>query len=189
VQWQDVDRLAPLWVDLSADLGVELVLEIDAGEVESIMVREIANITSLADFRSRFRFIDLDAFLDEHGISTVQELRAAFEYLLTEVRMKQPPAFDPDDPANRRRYELSAAILIRDALDVTGALRAAKLARAVLRRTAAFREEAEADFQTTSPYAVVVVFPIDSLDGTPFTEDELGAFFAAEDVIAIFVQP
>ena len=189
VQWQEVDRLAPLWVDLSVDLGVTLVLEIDAGEVESIMVREIANITSLADFKSRFSFLDLDAFLAEHGISNVQELRDRFDYLLTEVKLKQAPPFDPDDPANRRRYEVSAAILIRDTLDLGEALRAAKLVRAVLRRSAAYREAVEADFETSSPYAAVVVFPADALTGSGFTEAGLRSFFAAEDVVAIFVQP
>lgn len=189
VEWQDVDRLAPLWIDLSADIAVTLVLEIDAGEVESIIARDITGITSLNDFRSRFRFLDLDAFLEKHGITTVQELRDRFDYLIAEVKMKQPPAFDPNDPANRRRYDVSAAILIRDTLDVAGALRAAKLARAVLTRTTAYREEGEADFQTTSPYAPVVIFPQRSLQGTPFTEAGLRAFFAAEDVVAIFVQP
>ena len=189
VEWRDVDQLAPLWVDLSADITVTLVLEVDAGEVESIMVREIGSIASLADFKSRFRYLDLDAFLAEHGISTVQELRDRFDYLLTEVRLKQPPAFDPDDPANRQRFDVSAAILIRDTLDVSGALRAAKLARAVLKRGTAYREEATADFETTSPYAAVVIFPTASLQGTPFTEAGLRAFFAAEDVLAIFVQP
>lgn len=189
VQWEDVDRLTPLWVDVSADLSVTLVLEIDSGEVESILTTGIENITSLADFRSRFRFLDLDAYLQEHGISNVQQLRDRFELVLTEVRMRQPPVFDPNDPANRRRYAVGTAILIRDTLDVSEALRAAKLARAVLRRTTAYRESAEADFETTSPYTPVVIFPSAALQPSQFTEPQLRALFATEGIVAIFVQP
>ena len=187
VHWHDTDRTAPLWVDIAADLSVTVVLEIDAGEVESIIVREIERIASLADFRSRFRFLDLDAFLEEHDISTVADLRARFKYLLTEVRLRQSPPFDPDDPANQRRYELSTVVLIRDTLDVSEALRAAKLARAVLKSSAAYREQAEADMEVTSPYAPVVVFPAELLGDPPFDETGVRDFFAAEDVLAVFV--
>src|SRR4051812_33504656 len=35
------DLLAPLWVDLTAEIDLSLLLEIDGGEVESVVTREI----------------------------------------------------------------------------------------------------------------------------------------------------
>jgi hypothetical protein len=185
----DVDRLTPLWIDLSADFTVTLVLEIDSGEVESILVREIRGITSLADFRSRFRYLDLDAFLNEHGITSVAELRECFEYLLTEVRLREQPPFDPDDPANERRFTLSVAILVRDTIDVRESLRAAKLARAILTRTASVASGDEAELELTAPYAAVVVFPQAAVGPSGFAEADLRRFFAIEDVVALFIPP
>lgn len=143
------DPLAPLWIDLTADLSVTLVLEHETARVESIHVHE----------------------------------------LVTRVRLEPLPRFDPRDPANRHRFELGVAILIRDELDVGAALRAAKLARSVLRRTIAYREQAGADTALTSPYAPLVVFPAAALAGSRFTEPQLRALFAAERVVAVFVRP
>lgn len=138
MHWQDVDTSAPLWVDLAAGLSVTLAIEVDTGEVESILVRQIDDIVSIEDFRSRFRFLDLDAFLAEHNISTVEELRERYAYLLTEIKLRQPPEFDPSDPSKEVSYDLGVAIMIRDRLEVTEALRGAKLARCSIgpRRTA-----------------------------------------------------
>src|SRR5215831_16258563 len=43
---------SPIWIDLAAEVGLTLVLEVDPGEVDSIVTREIDNFTSLADFQS-----------------------------------------------------------------------------------------------------------------------------------------
>ncbi|SRR6266511_3868972 len=187
LHWDEVDRGAPIWVDLVADLSVTLVLEVDTGEVESILVRQIEDIVSLDDFRSRFRIFDLDAFLAKHHITTVEDLRERYSYLLTEIKMRQPPAFDPADPKNEASYELGAAITIRDSLEVVEALRAAKLSRVLLERTASYRTQAGVgELEVLSPYASVVVFPQAALTGTPFTDAGLRALFAREGVVAIF---
>lgn len=179
------DPLAPMWVDLTAEMDLSLLLEIDGGEVESIVTREITGVTSLEDFRSRFRFLNLDAFMRQHGIVTVDELREAFHYLLTEIRLRAVGPFDPDDPANRHRYELRLAILIRDTVDVTTTLREAKLARAAVENATIVEDPGEAEIRT--PYAPVVLLPSAAVPGAPLTQAALESFFAAEGVLALFV--
>lgn len=144
-----VDPLGPLWIDLTADLSVTLLLDHESARVESIRVHE----------------------------------------LLTRIRLEPLPRFDPADPGNQHRFELGVALLIRDALDVGEALRAAKLARAVLRRTVSYREPAAADTELISPYAPVVVFPAAALATSRFTEPQLRALFAAERVVTVFATP
>ncbi|MFD7297829.1 hypothetical protein ACFV9W_31475 [Streptomyces sp. NPDC059897] len=183
------DPSAPLWVDLAADLGLRLLLEVDDGKVESILTHEVTGFTTLNEFRSRFRFLDLDAFMAEHGITTVSELRAAFHCLITEIRLRMPPPFDPDDPANSRRYELKLAMLIRDTVDVAAALRDAKLVRTALERTVLDKTPADGtdEVEVRTPYALVVLFPAASLPGPPLTQAALVTLFRAEGMLALFI--
>lgn len=185
VTLERVDPLAPIWVDVCAEIDLSLLLEIDGGEVESILTREITGVTSLEDFRSRFRFLDLDAFLRQHGITTVEELREAAHYLLTEIHLRAPGPFDPNDPANLHHYELRLAILIRDTLDVAAALREAKLTRAAVEHALVAKDPADAEIRT--PYAPVLLLPSTVVPGPPLTQAALESFFAAEGVLVLFV--
>ncbi|WP_326673407.1 hypothetical protein [Streptomyces canus] len=179
------DPLSPVWVDLSAEIDLTLLLEIDSGEVESVVMREITGVTSLEDFRSRFRFLDLEAFMREHGITTVEEVREASQYLLTEIHLRAQGPFDPDDPANRHPYELRLAMLIRDTVDVASLLRDAKLARAAVESAVLPDKPDEAEIRT--PYAPVLLIPAAAAPGGPLSTTALESFFAAEGVLAIFV--
>jgi hypothetical protein len=178
----------PLWIDLAAELALTVVLESDPGEIESIVTQPVANFTTLDEFRAHFEFIDLDAFMAEHRISSVEELRERFSYLRTEIRLRALAAFNPDDPANQRRYRLNLAILIRETIDVLAALRAAKQLRAAIERTlVAAPAQGEAELRT--PYAPLLIFPEAALAGLPHTAAELRAFFARENVLALFLTP
>lgn len=179
------DPLAPIWVDVSAEIDLSLLLEIGGGEVESIVTREITGVTSLEDFRSRFRFLDLDAFLRQHGITTVEELREAAHYLRTEIHLRARGPFDPNDPANLHHYELRLAILIRDTLDLATALRDAKLTRSAVENAIVTKDPEHAEIRT--PYAPVLLLPSAVVPGAPLTQTALESFFAAEGVLALFV--
>jgi hypothetical protein len=180
------DPTDPVWLDMTAEIGLTLLLDIDAGNVQSILTHEITGVTSLIDFRNRFRFFDLDAFMAKHGITTVEELRESFHYLLTEIELRAPGPFDPNDPANRHRYELKLAILIRDAVDVASALREAKLARTAMERAlVTHTQQDEAKMRT--PYAPVLLLPVAAVPGPPLTQAALESFFAAEGVLTLFV--
>ena len=173
-----------MWIDISATLNLTLLLEFDAAKVQSITPKMIEGFTTLDQFRNQFRFIDLDAFMAKHNLSTVEELRDAFDHLMLEIKMRAPPAFDPNDPANEYLLTLGVALLIRDGVDVAAALRDAKLARKVMEQTLAFQREAEAGEMRT-PYALVVVFPAAEVSNADAVRD----MFALEQVSALFVTP
>lgn len=182
------ERLEPVWVDLIAQLGLTLVLEIDTGEVESILTREITGFNTLDEFRARFRFIDLDAFMAQHHISTVDELKEAYHYLITEIRLRAPAPFDSNDPANQQHFTLHLAMLIRDTLDVRMLLQEAKLARVVLERTSPYQHTPESA-ELRTPYASVIVCPEAVLGNAPFDAGTLRSFFGQEHVLSLFVTP
>jgi hypothetical protein len=186
VVYEGLGRLDPEWLDVSATLSVTVVLRVDPGEIESIRLGEVASFQTLAEFESRFRFFDLAGFMAEHRITTVEELRRANRYLLGEIKLKAPGPFDPADPANRRRFELPVAVLIRDVVDLTACLRDARLAREALERTLAYRRET-AEGEVRTPAAPVLVLPAAGVAATGRTAAELSAFFAAQEVLAVFV--
>ncbi|HRW10089.1 MAG TPA: hypothetical protein P5121_33530 [Caldilineaceae bacterium] len=180
--------VAPLWIDLLVTLDLTLLLEVDRGEVESILTHNLADFNTLDEFRNQFRLIDLDAFMAKHGITTVAELKEASNYLITEIKLRTPPTFDPNDPANQIRFPLDMAILLRDTLDMTEALRAAKWLQHVADQRHAFqRELPTADVR--SSLAPLLIFPAAVLNGVPFTAATLQSFFAAEQVLSLFVTP
>lgn len=181
-------QVAPVWLDLLATLDLTLVLEVDPGEVESILTHELTGFNTLDEFRALFRFIDLDAFLAKHRITTVEELKEAYHYLLTEIQLRTPAPFDANDPANQYPFTLSVACLIRDTIDVSEALRAAKLAQATWESTQAYRREVDTA-EVRTPYAPLLLFPETALNGLPFDANALQTFFAAERVLSLFVTP
>lgn len=180
--------LTPLWIDLVAQLDLTLLLEIDPGAVESMTTHELADFNTLDEFRNQFRFIDLDAFMAQHEITTVEELKEAYHYLITEIRLRTPPVFDPNDPANQLRFPLEVAILLRDTIDVTETLRTAKWLRQMANQRRAYQREM-ANGEVTNAFAPLVLFPDTALNGLPFQADALQTFFAAEAILALFVTP
>lgn len=175
----------PVWIDLSVSASMTLVLELDPGEIQSMLFKQIEGITSLADFQSRFRFLDLTLFLEKHNISTVEELRDAYQYLLAEIRLKAPGPFNPADPANQHPHTLEVALLVRDNLDVALVLRDVKLIRLAAERSLAYRRETDAA-EIKTPVAPFVIFPSSSLTGKPFNAAAVRSFFAAERIEVLF---
>ncbi len=172
VVYEGSKRLEPIWLDVAANLGLTLLLEIDVGEVESVVVKAIENFKTLDEFRAHFLFIDLDAFMKEHDITTVEQLREHAHYLLTEIQLRKPAPFDPNNPANLHSYTLNVAILIRETIDVTAVLRDIKLARIVIERSLSYRREFDGA-EVLTPYAPIVIFSQTALGGLPFDADAL----------------
>lgn len=106
----------PVWVDLLARLRVTLVAETDPGGVESVLAKSMDDFATLEEFREQFRYIDVDDFMARHRLQTVEDLREAFEYLITEVRFRAPEPFDPADPRNQHDVEFELAVLIEAGL-------------------------------------------------------------------------
>lgn len=188
VSYEGAFKLEPLWFDVTAEIGLTLLLEIDPGQIESIVTRAIENFQTLADFEAYFLFIDLNAFMAEHGITTVEELREHARYLLTEIRTRQPDPFDPNNPANLHDYTLNVALIVRDTIDVAATLHDIKLANLVLERTQCYRKEFEGH-EVLISYAPIAIFPQAALSGLPFDANALQKFFATEGVLALFLSP
>jgi hypothetical protein len=188
VRYERAEAASMVWLDVVASISLTLLLEVDAGAVASVVTREIDQFNSLAEFQARFQFLDMNAFMAQIGVSSFEELKSRHRYLLTEIRGNQPPAFDPNDPANLHSLMLGVALLVRDTLDVGGGLRDAKLARRTMDRALAFTPGSDvADART--PYAPVVVFPQSAVAGPPLTAAAVQALFAAENLLALFVTP
>jgi hypothetical protein len=187
VLYERPDLQSPIWADVAATVGLTLVVEVDPFEVASIVTRDIAGFNSLADFASRFQFIDADAFMAQLGVKTFEELKERYQYLLAEVRLKPQPAFNPADATNQRRASLGVAVLIRDTLDVAACLREAKLVRATMQRSMVSQANGALG-EARTPFAPLLVFP-EAAIVAPFTADALQRFFAAEGVLALFVTP
>lgn len=175
-----------VWADLFARVQLSLVAEVDPGDIASAVATTLTNITSLADFQSRFRFLDLDDFLVRMHISTVEELRESAEYVLAEVRLRPLPPFDPDDLANVSSVTLDIAVAVLDERDLAAGLRAAMRLRAA--GAAADPGRADPVFgPARHPYALAVVLPRAAAGDVD--DDAVDALFAAAGVLPLFAEP
>jgi len=175
----------PVWIDLLAGVDVTVVTEVDPGGAESVLSRAFDDFATLDEFRSRFTFFDLDAFLSEHRISTVEELRDAFDYVVTEIRLRTPPAFDPDDPANTHTLPITLAAVIVDPFDLAAGLRYTRLVREAARALAG-PAPAQLPVEVAETYATAVVFAADGLsDGLAAADIE--RLYAAQGVLSLFL--
>ncbi|MEO5878195.1 MAG: hypothetical protein ABIS86_03775, partial [Streptosporangiaceae bacterium] len=142
--------------------------------------------TTLAEFRQRFPFLDLDAFLREHGISTVAELRDAFQYLATTVHLRAAEPFDPDDPANVHTLPVALATVAVEPFDLTAGLRAARTVRSAS-RTLTGAARAGLPAESTDPYALATVFAAAGPADNGTTAAEVVRLLAKAGVAALFL--
>jgi hypothetical protein len=175
----------PLWIDLLARIDVTVVTEVDPSGAEAVLSKAFDDFATLEEFRARFTFFDLDAFLAEHHISTVEELRDAFDYVVTEIRLRTSPAFDPDDPANRHTLPVTLAAVIVDPFDLTAGLRATRLVREAAKGLNG-PAPAGIPVEVTEAYATAVVTAADGLPNG-LTAAEVEQFYGKEGVVSLFV--
>jgi hypothetical protein len=186
--FESSNGLQPNWIDCVSEVNLTVVVDVDPAEVESVVVRSIDDFTTLAQFRAKFMFLDLDEFMAEHGITTVAELKAAFNYLLAEIKAKAAAPFDPTDPANERRFKLKLAVLIRDAIDIAASMRDVKLALAAVERTLSYHREVE-EAEVRTPYAPVLIFPEAAIAPGTIDANELKNFFAVDRILVLLTTP
>ncbi|MGW7528509.1 hypothetical protein [Streptomyces sp. NPDC054783] len=178
----------PIWADLLVRVHAEVIAEVEPGGAESVVTRMVDAVDTLDDFRRQVPFLDVDEFMSRHGLATVDDLRNAHEYLVTEYRLRTPPPFDPVDPGNAYRLEIPLAVLAMDSLDLTGGLRAAKQLRAATEDVLT-PARPSALSEAKAPYAVAVVFPAapaPSPSPDPQVKD-ITQLFAREDVLSLFL--
>jgi hypothetical protein len=188
VGYEISDLTQPQWLDVAAELSVSTELEVDGGALDSVRVGGIGDFTTLDEFRAKFRYFDLEAFMAAHHLSTVDDLRRAFSYVRAEIQLKTPPAFEPGDPANQRRFPLRLAILLREVVDLSAVLRDARLTVRSANR-ALIGPSTVHEGQSRGVLVPVVVFPDAALPPTGFSQAQLTEFFAAQDVVALLRTP
>jgi hypothetical protein len=177
---------APVWIDVLARLRVTVVAEIDPAGAESASTEPVDAFATLEEFRQRFPFLDIDAFMREHGITTVEQLREAFQYLVTTVRMKTLTPFDPDDPANVRTLSAALAVVVVDPFDLAGGLRAARLVGEASRALPGPAPTA-IPAETASPYAPAAVLAESGLAGAGLTAADVQRLYAGAGVAALLL--
>ncbi|MGI5328744.1 hypothetical protein [Actinomadura nitritigenes] len=177
---------APVWIDVLARLRVTVVAEIDPAGAESAGTEPVDSFATLEEFRRRFPFVDLDAFMREHGISTVEQLREAFQYMVTTVRLKTPQPFDPDDPANVRTLGVALAVVAVDPFDLAAGLRAARLVREAGRARSG-PNPATIPAETAAPYALAAVLAQSGPADAGLTAADVQRLYARAGVAALFL--
>lgn len=176
------------YAHLMASIQLTAVVERGGTPVDTVATQSIEDITSFADFESRFRFLDLPQFLENHRITTLEQLRQAGPHLLTEIRLEQPPAFDPQASANSYDVDLALAIVVLDVLDVSAGLVAARhLWSAGEGQPPGVRSPVLG--ATSRPFAVAIVFPSNALGGNQPTVAAVDSLYAAADVLPLFANP
>jgi hypothetical protein len=181
-------RAEPTWVDLLARVRVETTAEVDLGGIESALTRGLADFDTLDDFRDQFRYIDLDDFMARHKLVTVDDLREAFDYLLTEVHLRTPGPFDPADPANVHDIEMDVAVLIRDGVDLAGLLRAAATVRTIAEQTRVGVKDALLGLPDC-PLAVAAVLDRGAVTDAGLTPATVGRLLAREQILGLVADP
>lgn len=178
----------PVWVDLRAHLSVAVVAEVDPAGAESVLAKSFDEFTTLDEFRARFEFIDLDDFMARHHISTVEQLREAFDYVVAEVRLRTPPPFDPGDPGNAHTIAVALAAVAVDPFDLAEGLRAARRIREAARDLTGPRA-ATLPADPVAAYATAVIFSrTNVVTGDP-TDADVERLFAREGVVSLFLNP
>jgi len=175
----------PLWIDLLARIDVTVVTEVDPSGAEAVLSKGFDSFTTLDEFRARFAFFDLDAFLAEHHISTVEELRDAFDYVVTEIQLRKPTRFDPSDPANTHTLPVTLAAVIVDPFDLTAGLRATRLVREAAKGLTGPAPPG-LPIEVSEAYATAVVAAADGLPGG-LTAAQAEQFYGKEGVVSLFV--
>lgn len=176
----------PAYADLLANLTLTIQATRDFGGIDTAEFDAIEDIQSFADFQSRFTYLDLDGFLAEHRITTVEELRTRYEYLRGELHFtaptddeKNPPTFTVQIPL---ACLLSEGLTLVDALRLTTDLRAAADAADVGRTDPMFGPPQHA-------VATAIVFPAAALGPGVPTADQIDAVCAAVGVLPLFASP
>jgi hypothetical protein len=185
VSLEGFTSLQPVWLDLVIEVGLVLVLEVDSGDILSISTQELAGFKTLEEFKARFRFLDLDDFLARHGITTVEQLRERYHYLLTEIRLRPVSPLNPDDPSSLYRLVVRVAILIRETLDIVALLREGTVSREVLERAVTFQREV-GPAEARTPFAPLLLLP-SSVVTAGVNATALQGLFEAEGIVLVFV--
>ncbi len=200
-----IDRAQPRlgrlsWVDVFLDVALNIKLRSQAAPLESVTVsdllEELGPVATIADLRTKLktRFADsvVDAFFSQLRITNLEEFRRRGSLWL-EFAYKTPPPYDPNDPANMRRFLVNVCVKFQPELAIRDTLREAKLCRSILENEHDYAENF-AGGEVANPYVFLVIFPESAATNNAIPgltanqiKSKVKALFAAERMVAHFV--
>jgi hypothetical protein len=174
----------PVWVDLLAHLTVTVAAEVDPGGAEAVLAKGFDTFRTLDEFRARFAFIDLDEFMARRHITTVEELREAFDYVVTEIRLRKPGPFDPADPAGTHTLPVTLAAVVVDPFSLADGLRAARLVQDAAKELTG-PTPAAIPAEPIAAYATAVVMSAAALGAAGLDATDVEQLYAAQGVVSL----
>lgn len=188
-----------VWVEVQLDLTLATKVQQLAMPIDSIrtanLIEDLGGVTSLADLRTklqtRYSPSVVDAMFKALRISTLGDFQERMN-LLVQLFFKPAPAFDPADPASSRVFPVTVCVKFQADLNISDALQAAKLCRAVMEKETDFNPSQDgAEIKT--PYVIVTVYPnsvvkdnaIPGLTAAQITSS-VQTLFTAEGMVANF---
>jgi len=188
-----------VWAEVQLNLTLDTKLHFTAMPIDSIrtanLIEDLGGVASLADLRTkllaRYAPSVVDAMFQTLRISTVEDFEERMN-LLVQLFFKPAPAFDPADPNNSRTFPVSVCVKFQPDLNVSDALQAAKLCRAVMEKETDFMPNPNgAELKT--PYVIVTVYPDsvvkdNAIPGLTSSQirTEVQSLFSAEGMVANF---
>jgi hypothetical protein len=164
-----VDRAQPRygrlsWVDVFLDVLLATKVESKAMPIERItaesLLDKLGGVSSMTDLRNKLAALYspnvVDAFFKKLRITSVDDFTRR-PTLFLEFVYKAPPQFDPNDPANARRFGVNVCVQFQAELKISEALQAAKLCRSILENEHESMSTFD-DGDIETPFVFVVIF-------------------------------
>ncbi len=154
------------WIDVRFQVVVAAIIEDRFTKVRQItatdLLADLGNPGTLAALRAalvaRFGAFAAERTIEALRIDSIEELRQRGALSL-KIESETPPPFDPTDPANRRELPLDLCLQVVPGLDITLALRTAKLDRALLEEEERRPGEVAPGIERRRPSVFLVLFP------------------------------
>ena len=116
----------------------------------------------------------------------MEELRDAFDYMVTEVQLRTPPPFDPADPVNTHQVAVTLAAVAIDPFDLAEGLRRARLIQQAARDLTG-PTPAGFPAEPIAAYAPAAVFSAAALADAGLTAAQVEQLYAAQGVVSLFL--
>jgi len=172
------------WADMQLSTRVAVKVAVTQAALEKVSTTDLSDITSLADFQSRFDFIDVQDFMAYANLSTLQQLKAEFPRLF-QLQFAQPPPYVATDPAALRNYPLTINALFASTIDLVDSLRSAKSCRRASERSRPYLNGFDGgDVRVGSAW--MVVFDQAAVTTQTPSVTDITSLLAGESVVAAF---
>jgi len=191
-----------VWAEIAIEAILGAIVQSTVLAPDSIQAKDLltdlGGATTLPQLRikllARYAQSQVDEIFKRLRITTIEEFKERTN-LLVKFLYKEPPAFDPNDPANAKDFPVSVCVKFQADLNLSDALQNAKLCRSVRARERDFDpvvNGAEVKtafvFITVFPDAVAVDNAIAGLTAAQI-KTSVQNLFAAEGMLAHFFVP